>query len=1212
MKATESMKSYWKQALVAVLVMGGLVAVTATPARALSLWGPTKADGSPVTGFVMPGTYTNEDPEALTGNASVCAMGPFEARDANGPVTLEYRVTRIRPDQAVPDLFLAVLLPLTRDLRNLVTRVRTPYQERTYVIRGVTQISPVYFQIIVKDGFQTLTSKAYELWITTPGTGADTRGCQSVSANTETMAKVAEGPLEVTSAKPVGLTTNAEHQFVYEDDRFTYEDHQFIYEWDERFLHNQRFPTAKPFNIRFSFSAPVAVTATRMRHDVLSVSGGSITGINPGETMTNWTVSIQPDRPSLSSPRPVVSFGIPSLNHRQGLEPYGNCSDIDAICTDDGRKLVNGKHISIAPPPYPRTIEPFDLFAVEKQLVDHNAEEFTFSVIFTDAIDRLDNKVGEEATSENNSIDFVFWDQWLSFGPSDRPGHLRSATLATENWDGRGWTKWKFTGIFGRNVTTNLTIGGTGACGTTRAICAKKVHPDDPDRQLHGSRSYQFRCECNGEILADLDGDPDTPARAEVAPNGLTAQLQNVPIDHDGSTWVTMALTFSEHVEGLGYRTLKKRAFTVTGGKIKKAKRVTKGNNQAWTLHVQPLGTGAITLLLPATTDCAAKGAICNGTDPLVNSVAAMIPFRQVVVPRLSVADAEVQEAAHATLDFVVTLDEPTSETVKVGYATRPGSATADVDYTSKNGRLVFAPQELTKTVSVAILDDLHDEGSETLTLDLFFASGATIDDGVGTGTINNEDPLQRAWLSRFGRSVGTHIVDAVGDRLRDTQRESYLTVAGQNIPLGKGQGEPTGFAQVVAHPLTNLDAGVTGDPFRSDGQAMNLNDILRGTSFRLKMGPDGAAGTGLTAWGRFAGTTFEGQDGDLSLDGDVFTGMAGVDATFGRVLIGAAMSHSRGDGSYGQGTLENNLTSLNPYVQFALTERLSVWGMAGYGWGDLDLRMDSGETHHTDVAFTMGAVGGRGVLMQSPGGFELATRSDFMMTNTESDGITGEDGNLAEAEGAAHRLRVVLEGTQPIHLAEGRSLTPTFELGLRHDFGDAETGFGLEVGGRIAYADPALGLTVEGTIRGLVAHEDEGYDEWGASANIRVAPGLNGHGLSVSLQPTWGVAQSGVQGLWSRQATAGLASTATGPQTGRVSTEVGYGFPVLSAGLLTPYAGTVLTDGPNRTYRVGTRLRLDGGWAQGLELSLEGARQVSSGVQPVNQGIHLQAGWAF
>ena len=105
----------------------------------------------------------------------------------------------------------------------------------------------------------------------------------------------------------------------------------------------------------------------------------------------------------------------------------------------------------------------------------------------------------------------------------------------------------------------------------------------------------------------------------------------------------------------------------MTGGTIKKAKRVTRYNNQEWILHVEPSGTEAITLLLPPTTDCAAsKVRFVNGTDPLVNAVAATIPFREIVVPRLSVADAEVQEAAHATLDFVVTLDEPTSETVKV------------------------------------------------------------------------------------------------------------------------------------------------------------------------------------------------------------------------------------------------------------------------------------------------------------------------------------------------------------------------------------------------------------------------------------------------------------------------------------------------------------------------------------------------------------------
>ena len=72
----------------------------------------------------------------------------------------------------------------------------------------------------------------------------------------------------------------------------------------------------------------------------------------------------------------------------------------------------------------------------------------------------------------------------------------------------------------------------------------------------------------------------------------------------------------------------------------------------------------------------------------------------------------------------------------------------------------------------------------------------------------------------------------------------------------------------------------------------------------------------------------------------------------------------------------------------------------------------------------------------------------------------------------------------------------PTMELGVRHDWGDAETGFGLELGGRVQYAEPGLGLTIEGTVRGLLAHEDSDYQEWGASGNIRLAPGPGGRGF--------------------------------------------------------------------------------------------------------------------
>ena len=79
------------------------------------------------------------------------------------------------------------------------------------------------------------------------------------------------------------------------------------------------------------------------------------------------------------------------------------------------------------------------------------------------------------------------------------------------------------------------------------------------------------------------------------------------------------------------------------------------------------------------------------------------------------------------------------------------------------------------------------------------------------------------------------------------------------------------------------------------------------------------------------------------------------------------------------------------------------------------------------------------------------------------------------------------------------------------------------------------------------------------------------------------------------------------------MNAEIGYGLAApFGAGLLTPYAGTVLSDGADRTYRAGGRLRLTGRWTTGLALNLEGTRQEPAGQQPVNQGLRLQAEWTF
>ena len=413
--------------------------------------------------------------------------------------------------------------------------------------------------------------------------------------------------------------------------------------------------------------------------------------------------------------------------------------------------------------------------------------------------------------------------------------------------------------------------------------------------------------------------------------------------------------------------------------------------------------------------------------------------------------------------------------------------------------------------------------------------------------------------------------------------------------------------------------APLAADPRLGQSQILQLptvrlRDVLLGSSFRLTLG-DADAAPGhlrLTAWGRVAGTQFDGRDGALTLDGNVLTGTVGVDSAWDRWLAGVAVSHSLGGGSFtgdGDGDLDSStLTSIHPYLRYAVNERVDVWGVLGYGWGDLTLEPGTGGTLETDTTLLMGSFGGRGILLSAPdnAGFQLATRTDAMLTRTTSGAVAG----LAETEADAHRLRLVLEGTRPVLWPEGQSVTPTVELGVRHDWGDAETGFGLELGGRVQYADPTLGLTIEAAVRGLLTHEDSDYKEWGASGTIRLAPDLNGQGLSLTLAPTWGAASSGIESLWSRQTTAGLAPQGTRPRpTTSLNAEMGYGVAApFGTGLLTPYAGTVLTDGQARTYRLGTR------WTavSGLSLTLEGLRQESPGQQPVNQGLHLQIGWGF
>ena len=380
------------------------------------------------------------------------------------------------------------------------------------------------------------------------------------------------------------------------------------------------------------------------------------------------------------------------------------------------------------------------------------------------------------------------------------------------------------------------------------------------------------------------------------------------------------------------------------------------------------------------------------------------------------------------------------------------------------------------------------------------------------------------------------------------------------------------------------------------------MRELLLASSFHLASAEGSDSGGGWSFWGGAARSGFDAKEGALALDGDVTTATLGFDFEQERWLAGVALSRSAGaykfDGTCGSGCggdLESTLTGVYPYARYRLGERLSLWGALGHGRGELTLTTAGRSAARADIEMNMASIGGRGVLLPASkeGGFELAVRSDALLTWTSSD----ETRDLAEAEARTSRLRLALEASREFGLASGARLTPSVGVGLRYDGGDAETGGGVEVGGGLRYA--GSGFTVQVNARGLLAHADDDYEEWGVSGSVRLAPGEGGRGLSMRLGSSWGAPAGGAEGLWNGRGAAGLIGSGEFNPRARLDAEVGYGLDGMG-GLLTPYGGVSLSEAI-QSYRVGGRFRL----GERLSMSLEGERR--EGADDVDHGLALQ-----
>ena len=947
------------------------------------------------------------------------------------------------------------------------------------------------------------------------------------------------------------------------------------------------------FTLRMAFSESLSMmNGRRLRDDVVAVAGGRATSAGRVDRRRDlWELTVEPD--SRADVTVTLAAG-------------AACGTPAAICTSDGRSLSEGITTTVAGPA-------------------DEGPQLNTPATGAPAIGGTP-QVGGELTASTSDI-------------SDADG-LTDARFAYQ------WLR------------TDTDIQG--ATGSTYTA----VEADEGER-LKVRVSFTDDAG-NTESLTSAATDA-----VAARPEPLTASFEDVPAEHDGESAFTFRIASSDRLSRMNGRRLREDVVAVTGGRATSAGRVNR-RRDLWELTVEPNSSADVTVTVAAGAACGTPAAVCTSDGrALSNTISATV--RGPV--GIAVADAHVEEDDGAVLVFAVTLSRAASRALTVDYATSDGSAQAGVDYTAASGTLTFQAGESSKTIEVGVLDDAHDEGEETLTLTLSSASGGLLTDGEATGTIENRDPLPRALLARFGRTAAVHVVEHVEERLqaprepgfrgrfagrelrRGMERDmalnflrqlggsagvhpagmgSHTAMAGSSAagaaPLGTpgrggggalmmgGGGPMPGAAGVGgATPLgagpaggpSGLDRGLNGGGFLQMG--LGGGDLLTGSDFAMNRESRGGI---LSFWSRGAQSRFSGREGALSLGGDVRTTMFGADYAKGPVVAGLSLSNSRGLGEYAGvagGQVASSVTGLYPWLGYKMTERVTVWGVAGYGTGGLLLTPDGGQALESGLSMGMAAAGTRGELVAGgASGFELAFKADALWVGTAIDGVDGPAGRLKATDAAVTRFRTGLEGSRAYTLAGRLSLKPSVEVGLRHDGGDAETGAGMDVGAGVVVSDAATGLAVDVRVRTLLVHQDEDFSERGVSLSLSYNPTPSTPlGFVAKVAPSWGgQAMSGAEALWGRETMAGMAHRGVA-QGNRLDGEVGYGLPVGSRFVGTPRVGFSAAE-YGQDYRVGYGLGVLDRESMNFELGVEAQRRNSPTLGGASNGMLGRAtlGW--
>ena len=599
------------------------------------------------------------------------------------------------------------------------------------------------------------------------------------------------------------------------------------------------------------------------------------------------------------------------------------------------------------------------------------------------------------------------------------------------------------------------------------------------------------------------------------------------------------------------------------------------------------------------------------------------------ISPIVTIAAKTTPVTEGADAEFTLTLSSAAPASgLELSLTVADASVSSDFLASSDEGvkKVTVSGGQTSADYSVTTVDDGTDEPDGNVTVAVMSATGYTVGDPRRASVQVNDNDRPSApstispvafweidqWIARFGRTITGHVADAVDARLKSPLRAGMEgNIAGHALtswdsetkvndaldpdgtdktPLAWNRKlEATDNLRKWMARARTADTGPYGDGkysgtvndfdrMRFESHSITRQEFFSDTSFSLSGAP-AVDGSIATVWGRGSLSRFDGRKSNITVDGDVSTGLIGVDWASEQWNAGLVVGHSYGAGDYeapdGTHKIEADLTGMYPYAGLHLTDPLSIWATAGYGSGELVFKERRGTVFTTELTMTTGAAGLRSDVLKHAyeDGLDLSFLADMRFTSIESKAARHGTGSILEAADAEVWLvRTGVEGARRFDFGESKTLSPSFYVGLRRDGGDAETGTGVDIGGGLSLFDAARGLRLSFEMRGLIRHEVKSFRDWGASASLAwdQQPSAD-HGFSFSLAHGRGALPSSSMAVLLEH---GPLSNLTANENNarHLEAEVSYGFALNNGFTGTPHAEYALTRN-SRDYRLGWRL---------------------------------------